>query len=79
MGKAVVSTSIGCEGLEAIDGENILIRDTPEGFGEAVISVLRDPTLRDGLGRRGRSTVERRYGWDIIGESMVLDYRNLLD
>ena len=79
MGKAVVSTSIGCEGLEAVDGENILIGDTPESFGEAVISVLRDPTLRDRLGRGGRSTVERRYGWDTIGESMVLDYRNLLD
>ena len=32
MGKAVVSTSIGCEGLEAIDGKNILIRDTPRSF-----------------------------------------------
>jgi glycosyltransferase involved in cell wall biosynthesis len=79
MGKAVVSTSIGCEGLEAVDGENILIGDSPESFGEAVISVLRDPALRDRLGRNGRSTAERRYGWDIIGESMVQDYRNLLD
>ncbi len=79
MGKAVVSTSIGCEGLEAVDGENILIGDTPESFGEAVVSVLRDPTLRDRLGRAGRSTVERRYGWDIIGESMVRDYQGLLD
>ena len=46
MGKAMVSTSIGCEGLEARDGENILVRDTPEDFADAVESVVADAELR---------------------------------
>ena len=50
MGKAVVSTSIGCEGLDAVDGENILIRDTPEAIADALLQVLRDARLRSRLG-----------------------------
>src|SRR5205807_8602089 len=54
MGKAVVSTSIGCEGLEATDGENILIRDTPEAIADALLQVLRHARLRSPLGRNRR-------------------------
>lgn len=75
MGKPVVSTSLGCEGLEAVDGENILIRDDPGAFARAVLSVLTDRGLRRRLGERGRATVERRYGWDVLGREMVDAYR----
>src|SRR2546426_7043493 len=42
MGKAVVSTSVGCEGLAAEAGENILIRDDPTDFANAILAVLDD-------------------------------------
>jgi glycosyltransferase involved in cell wall biosynthesis len=77
-GKAVVSTSIGCEGLEAIDGTNVLIRDDPREFAQAVSQVLSDSTLRGRLGERGRQMVEQRYSWDLIGERMTATYRGLL-
>ena len=79
MGKAVVSTSVGCEGLAAEDGRNILIRDDPDGFAQAVQVVLHDPALRRQLGIEGRRTVERHYSWDGIGESMLLLYRSLYE
>ena len=78
MGKAIVSTSIGCEGVDAVDGENILIRDTPDGFAMAVADVLRNPSLRDRLGSAGRATVERRYRWEVIGTGMLAAYAALL-
>ena len=78
MGKAIVSTSIGCEGLAARDGENILIRDDPRGFAEAIRSLLADPGLRARLGRAGRETVEARYSWDAIGVEMNRTYRAML-
>jgi len=78
MGKAVVSTSIGCEGLAAEDGRNILIRDDPASFAQAVRDVLRDETLRRRLGAEGRRTVERRYSWDAIGDSLRNLYSSLL-
>lgn len=78
MGKAVVSTSIGCEGLAAVDGRNILIRDDPEGFARAVCSVLEDRSLRQRLGLEGRRTVERQYSWERIGDVMLPLYSALL-
>jgi glycosyltransferase involved in cell wall biosynthesis len=70
MGKAVVATSVGCEGLEAVDGQNILIRDDPAAFAAAVSTVLRDTGLRAALERNARVTAEQRYSWDVIGETM---------
>lgn len=79
MGKAVVSTSVGCEGLAAEDGRNILIRDDPEGFAHAVRAVLHDGALRRRLGIEGRRTVERQYSWERIGHAMLALYGSLLD
>ena len=78
MGKAVVSTSIGCEGLEARDGTNILIADTPSEFAECVARVLEDPVLRGRLGHEARQTVEDRYSWDAIGEEMNQMYLDVV-
>jgi len=77
MGKAVVSTTVGCEGLDAHDGENILVRDTPEDFADAVEAVLIDGELRRRLGAAARRTAEVQYDWEVIGDQMLPYYRNL--
>lgn len=79
MGKAVVSTSAGCEGLHAIDGENILIRDDPQALADAVLAVLDDPALRRRLGNAARETVCNSYAWPRIGERLRAAYWSLLD
>jgi glycosyltransferase involved in cell wall biosynthesis len=78
MGKAVVSTSVGCEGLDTVDGRNILIRDDPTEFAAAVVQVLRDPQLRDRLGHEARKTAEERYAWRAVGRKLVGLYKELL-
>ncbi len=77
MGKAVVTTGLGAEGLEAVDGENALVRDDPDAFAEAVLEVVGDAALRARVGAGGRDTVERLYAWDVVGERMLRDYRSL--
>jgi glycosyltransferase involved in cell wall biosynthesis len=77
MGKAVVSTSIGSEGLAAVDGDNILIRDEPADFAAAVVDVLENETLRARLGAAGRTTAERLYSWDAIAAPMLETYLTL--
>ena len=77
LGKAVVSTTIGCEGLAARDGENILERDDPRAFAAAVEQVLADGALRARLGAAGRVTVETHYDWDTIGSMMNAEYLDL--
>lgn len=74
MGKPIVSTSVGCEGVAALDGENILIRDDPLAFADVVIAVLEDHALARRLAERGRDTVERHYSWARIGQRMIDNY-----
>ncbi|BAU65225.1 glycosyl transferase family protein [Stanieria sp. NIES-3757] len=66
MGLPVISTSLGCEGLEVTDGENILIRDTPKDFAEAVVQVSNDFQLKTRLSVNGRQLVEQAYDWQNI-------------
>jgi len=77
MGAAVVSTSIGCEGLTAVDGENILIADTADSFAAAIARVTRDDGLRQKIAANGRRTAVERYSWDVIGATMRDLYLNL--
>ena len=62
-GVPIVSTSIGAEGIAVRDGEDILIADTPDTFAQAVVRVLRDPTLGERFRQNGRRWVEERYNW----------------
>ena len=62
-GLPLVSTSIGAEGIEVAEGENILIGDTPAALAEAVVRVLQDPALGERLRKQGRAWVEAHYHW----------------
>lgn len=63
MAKAVVTTSIGAEGLEVVAGKHCLIADTPEDFAYSVTRVLRNPALAAELGNNGRALVVEQYDW----------------
>jgi glycosyltransferase involved in cell wall biosynthesis len=71
MGKAVVSTSIGAEGLPVTAGDNILLADTPEDFAGCVVSLLRDPDQRKLLSTAARSLVEEKYSWSTVAEGFA--------
>jgi glycosyltransferase involved in cell wall biosynthesis len=64
MGKAVVSTTVGAEGLAVTNGHDIAIADDPDAFATSVAELLRDPARRRTLGRAGRELVESRYSWE---------------
>jgi glycosyltransferase involved in cell wall biosynthesis len=66
MGKAVVSTTVGAEGLAVTPGRDILIANHPEEFAGSVVALLRDPARRLALGRAGRALVQRRYSWEHV-------------
>lgn len=63
MGKAVVSTRIGAEGLPLISGEHFLEADEPGDFARAVVELIRKPERRKALEQAGRTLVEERYSW----------------
>jgi polysaccharide biosynthesis protein PslH len=70
MGKAMVSTSIGCEGIDVTAGEHLLIADQPKAFADATLKLLADDRRRALLGRAARGLVMRRYSWRLIGEQL---------
>jgi glycosyltransferase involved in cell wall biosynthesis len=63
--RAVVSTSIGAEGLEVRDGHDVVLADTPDRFSDAVITLLKDRDRRRRLGRAAGATAAR-HDWSSI-------------
>lgn len=66
-GKAVVSTSIGAEGLDVHHGTDVMLADDPETFAEATITLLRDEELRRRYEREA-ARLAAKYDWSAIGE-----------
>jgi glycosyltransferase involved in cell wall biosynthesis len=71
MGKAVVSTTIGAEGLELTNGQDILIADADEEFAQKVVTLLKKTELRKTMAENGRATVEKKYSWNVIGPQLL--------
>jgi glycosyltransferase involved in cell wall biosynthesis len=69
-GKAVVSTTVGAEGLEVKNGEHLRIADNPADFSRVVLELLADPAARQRLGSQARALVEQKYGWDSLSRRM---------
>lgn len=79
MGKAVVSTTVGAEGLALRDGEEIFIADEPKTFAEAVTQLLTDSSLRQKIGENGRARVEQDYDWRNIGKKLLAVYESVIE
>jgi len=79
MSKPVVSTSRGCLGLEAVDGWNTLMADTPEQFASRVLLLLKNPELRLNLGINARNVAQTMHNWEEIVSRYSDLYNRLLD
>jgi polysaccharide biosynthesis protein PslH len=78
MGKAVVSTSLGCEGIAVRDREHLLVADGGDVFASRVVNLFADEPLRDELGRAGRALTETQYSWQIAGARLESLYRQVV-
>lgn len=78
MGKVIVSTTVGCEGLAVTDGKNIAIADTPLEFVERIETLLSDETARRSIAENARKLAET-YDWSIINELQKDAYRLALE
>ncbi len=77
-GTPVVSTSIGCEGLDVRDGRDILVADEPAEFARHIVGLMRDPLRWESLSVSGRELVRTRYDWERIGERLRDTYESCL-
>lgn len=77
-GRAIVSTPVGCEGLQVTDGEHLRIAGLGDNFAAAVIQLLEKPDLRNQLREKARAQVEALYNWDAIVAEQVARYQQWL-
>jgi len=63
MGRPVVSTRIGIEGLDIDAGAHFLAADSASDFAAAILGLLDDATLRTRLAEAARARLEERFGW----------------
>lgn len=70
-GVPVVTTTVGCEGLDVVDGQHLIIVDDPARFADACVRVLGDPDLRARLVTAGAELWARQYRWDRISPAVL--------
>jgi glycosyltransferase involved in cell wall biosynthesis len=78
MGRAIVSTRAGVNGLDLTAGEDFLLAESPEEFANAIQTLSADPQACARLGAVARRRVERQYNWDFIARAQMDLYRDLL-
>jgi glycosyltransferase involved in cell wall biosynthesis len=67
-GLPVITTSVGCQGLQVEDGDQLLIRDRAEDFAQAIVELLDQPQRAAALVSRGLALAERSYSWPSLFE-----------
>lgn len=77
LGRPVVATTVGCEGLDVIDGEHLLIADSPEQFTEKTVRLLTDRALYQRIATNARQLVVSRYDWDAIARRLLDIYSEM--
>jgi glycosyltransferase involved in cell wall biosynthesis len=68
MAKAVVSTTVGAEGLPVTSGRDVEIADEPARFAHAVVHLIRDTEARRGIEAAARRLVVERYDWSAVAQ-----------
>jgi polysaccharide biosynthesis protein PslH len=79
MAKAVVSTSVGAEGLPVQNQEDVILADSPGEFASAVVSLLRDPAKRKRFGGAARVLVEQNYSWRKVAEDFAATLQEVIE
>jgi glycosyltransferase involved in cell wall biosynthesis len=77
MNVPVVTTAIGCEGLNLEHQNTALIANSARSFTESVVELLRNEALRQRLSRLAYQQVQEMYSWDVVGEKMHRAYLQL--
>jgi glycosyltransferase involved in cell wall biosynthesis len=78
MGKAVVSTSLGAEGIDALHGTHVMLADEPASFAEAVSQLLDSADVRHRLGRQARALAMEKYSWSRSAQLMEDLHRDVV-
>jgi glycosyltransferase involved in cell wall biosynthesis len=78
MAKAIVSTTLGAEGIAVHPGRDILIADEPERFATEVAGLLAEPEAARRIGAAARRLAVERYAWSSAARALEELYLDVL-
>jgi len=78
MEKAVVATSLACDGIEVEDRKHLVVADSAGSFAKGVVDLLKNQKLRKSLGQKGRELVTQKYSWSSVALRYGDLYRQIL-
>lgn len=78
MAKPMVSTTLGCEGLDVVDREHALIADDADSFAARILELFDSAPLRRRLGAAGRALAAEHYSWHLAGDRLDALYRRVV-
>jgi sugar transferase (PEP-CTERM/EpsH1 system associated) len=78
LGRPVVSTTLGCEGLDVVDGQHLLIADSPGQFAERTVRLLVDRALYQRIATDARQLVVDHYDWDAVAQQLMQIYAEVV-
>ncbi len=70
-GLPIVSTSLGCEGIDVRHGEHLMMADSPDEFADACVRLLENEPLAERLAQAARRLAQLHYDWRAIGNTFV--------
>lgn len=70
LGTPVIATAHAAKGLQIKDGHDMLVASPPADYAAAVLRVLEDPQLRQTLSQNGRTLIEQKHDWEVIGQQL---------
>ncbi len=79
MGRSVVTTRVGCEGLTTENEKNLLVCEQEEQFANAVVRLMQDTAFRQRLAKNGRQLVETQYSWNYIAQAVADIWQCLIE
>lgn len=62
----VITTTVGLEGIEAIDGREVIVKDDPKEMAESIVYLLTHRDRARAIARAGRELVKRKYDWKVV-------------
>ena len=78
LGKPIVTTTIGTEGIETTSGENILIADNAESFNKAIYTLLEDRETFDKIGKNAIDLIRKKFDNLALAAKLIEFYNNHL-
>ena len=77
LGKVIISTTIGAEGIHCTSGKNIIIADSPKDFSEAINTCLRNPEFCEEIGKNAKALIKDEYSNARISKKMISFFEKL--